>query len=114
MVSLDLLDDSIKAKILDRWKWMSESDKAHFINQMAICLSVWGSDEKGKKIAVEVLRTMMVNGTQTLADFGLYIDKVVSTKEAAERKEKVERASLIVEGYRIKNSLSSEPHHDLV
>ena len=114
VVSLDLLDDDVKLKILDRWRWMSESDKAHFINQLALALSVWGSDEKGKRIATEVLRLMMSNGTKTLADFGLYIEKAIGLKEISERKDKVERAALIIEGYRIKNSLSSEPHRELV
>jgi len=114
MVSLDFLDDEAKNRILTTWKSMTESDKAHFINQVALALSVWGSDEKGKRLVVEVLRLMTNNGTQTLADFGLYIDIVTGSKEANGLEEKIKRAATIIEGYRIKNALSSEPHRELV
>jgi hypothetical protein len=40
---LDFLEDKDKSRIVDIWKAMSESDKAHFINQVALALSVWGS-----------------------------------------------------------------------
>jgi hypothetical protein len=113
MVFLDVLDQVSENKILSIWKNMSENDKAHFINQVALALSVWGSDEKGKKVVVEVLRRMTTNGTNTLADFGLYVDQVVGSTGAAGLDDKIKRASIIIEGYRIKNSLSSEPHRDL-
>lgn len=113
MVSLDFLDEPSKARILSIWKNMSESDKAHFINQVALALSVWGSDERGKRIVVEVLRLMTNNGTSTLADFGLYVERILSLKEATGLDDKIRRASIIIEGYRIKNALSSEPHHEL-
>lgn len=113
MVSLDVLDDGTKEKVLSTWKSMSESDKAHFINQVALSMSIWGSDEKGRRLVVEILKLMMSNGTQTLADFGLYIDQVLRSREAAGLSDKIKRASLIIEGYRIKNALSSEPHREL-
>ncbi len=109
-MDLDFLDDESKADLVLVWKNMSESDKAHFINQVALALSVWGSEERGKQIVVEILHLMVVNGTSTLADFGLYIDRIKEN----ELGEKVKRASIIIEGYRIKNSLSSEPHQELV
>lgn len=113
MVSLDFLDDSSKGRIVGIWKSMSESDKAHFINQVALALSVWGSDEKGKRIVVEILRLMTNNGTSTLADFGLYVERVLGNSEVMGLDEKVKRASIIIEGYRIKNALPSEPHKEL-
>ncbi|MFH1785343.1 MAG: hypothetical protein ABH842_02860 [Candidatus Micrarchaeota archaeon] len=113
MVALDIIDEENKAKIVTMWKNMSEMDKAHFINQVALALSIWGSDEKGKKLVVEVLRYLSNNGTSTLADFGLYIEKVASTKDAQGMADKIKRASKIIENYRIKNSLSSEPHREL-
>jgi hypothetical protein len=113
MVSLDFLDDECKAKIVSIWKSMSESDKAHFINQVALALSIWGSDEKGKRVVVEVLKNMSHNGTNTLADFGLYVEQVLGAKEASGLNDKIKRAALIIEGYRIKNSLPSEPHREL-
>jgi hypothetical protein len=113
MVELDIIDEESKAKIITMWKNMSETDKTHFINQVALALSIWGSDEKGKQLVVEVLRALSNNGTKTLADFGLYIEKITSTKEAEGLTDKIERAEKIIEKYRIKNSMSSEPHRDL-
>ncbi len=109
----DYIDDKTKTKILAKWKKMSETDKAHFINQVAISMSVWGSDEKGKRLVLEVMRLMMVNGTNTLADFGLYVEKLTRSKVGTAKKKEVERASLILEGYRIKHGLSSIPHRDI-
>ncbi len=114
MVALDLLDDESKGRILDTWKKMSETDKGHFINQVALALSVWGSDRKGRMVVVEILRHMSHNETTTLADFGLYIEHALEAKAAVGLKNKIKRAALIVEGYRIKNSLPSEPHRELV
>lgn len=113
MVQLDFLDDISKSRIVSTWKAMSESDKMHFINQVALGLSVWGSDENGKKVVVEVLRLMTSNGTNTLADFGLYVEKVAAHPTAAGLSDKVRRAAVIIEGYRIKNALPSEPHKEL-
>lgn len=110
----DIISDQNKEKILGMWRGMSEGDKAHFINQVALALSVWGSDKKGKELVVEILRMMTSNGTNTLADFGLYIEKVIEISENDEMFDKVKRAALIIEGYRIKNALSSEPHRELV
>ncbi len=113
MVFLDILDEANENKIVALWKTMTESDKAHFINQVALALSIWGSDVKGKKVVVQVLRLMTNNGTSTLADFGLYVDRAVGTEGTAGLEDKIKRASLIIEGYRIKNALASEPHHEL-
>lgn len=113
MIPIDVLDDRVKERILIAWRDMTESDKAHFINQVALALSVWGSDEKGRSVVIEVLRLMMVDGTRTLADFGLYIDKVVGTRGAGGLDTRIRRASLIIEGYRVKNALSAQPHLDI-
>ena len=107
------IDDKVKVKLLDSWKNMSETDKTHFINQVALSMSIWGSDESGKRLVVEVLRMMAGNGSRTLADFGLYVDKLTETKAGSTKKSKIERAALILEGYRIKNGLSSIPHQDI-
>ncbi|MEM2909270.1 MAG: hypothetical protein QW590_00950 [Candidatus Bilamarchaeaceae archaeon] len=107
------IDDKAKQRILDVWKTMSEIDKAHFINQVAIAMSIWGSDEMGKRLVVEVIRLMCHNGTKTLADFGLYVEKLKELKAAAAKKNKIERAALILEGYRIKHNLPSIPHRDI-
>lgn len=109
----DYINDEIKDRILKKWKKMSETDKAHFINQVAISMSVWGSDEKGKRLVLEVMNLMMSNGTTTLADFGIYVEKLNKAKISAGKKKEIERASLILEGYRIKHGLSSIPHRDI-
>ncbi len=113
MVSLDFLDEQTKSRIVGIWKKMDDDDKAHFINQVALALSIWGSEEKGRRIVVEILGMMCSGGSDTLADFGLYIDKAGSLPQAAGLGEKIKRAAIILEGYRIKNGLPSEPHHAL-
>jgi len=113
MVSLDIIDEGSKAKIVGIWKAMDETDKGHFINQVALALSVFGNEEKGRRLVIGILGMMCNNGTNTLADFGLYIDRAVSLPDASGITDKVKRAAIILEGYRIKNGLPSEPHHDL-
>ncbi|MFH0737953.1 MAG: hypothetical protein V1827_04645 [Candidatus Micrarchaeota archaeon] len=111
---MDILNDESKDRIVSIWRGMSETDKAHFINQVALAMSVWGSDEAGRRLVVDVLGLMTSNGTSTLADFGLYIEGAISAKKATGMDEKIKRAAIIVEGYRIKNALPSEPHRELV
>ncbi len=106
-------DDETKSKLVGRWKTMSETDKTHFVNQASLALSIWGSDELGRRLVVDVLRSLIDNGSSTLADFGLYVDKLNKKNIAAVRLPKIKRASLILDGYRIKNELPSEPHHEL-
>ena len=113
VTSLDIVDNESKERIIEIWGNMTDGDKAHFINQVALALSVWGSDEKGKTLVVEILKLMTENGTSTLADFGLYIEKAIELDAADDLTEKIARASLIIEGYRIKNAMSSEPHLEL-
>ncbi|MEW6722318.1 MAG: hypothetical protein AB1324_03585 [Candidatus Micrarchaeota archaeon] len=113
MVFEDWIDDESKLRIVNIWRRMNESDKAHFINQVALALSVWGSDVRGKHMVVEVLRRMTNNGTSTLADFGLYVEKIIGGEQASGMEDKVRRAAMIIEGYRIKNALPSEPHKEL-
>jgi len=113
MVELDFIDDNGKTRIIGMWKGMSEADKAHFINQAALALSIWGDTEKGRRLIVETIRLMAGNGTNTLADFGLYVEKLNGIKEAGGMSDKIKRAVVIIEGYRVKNGLSSEPHREL-
>ena len=110
IASLDSLTDADKELVLNTWKNMSEIDKGHFINQVAIALSVLGSDASGRKVVLDVLKLMSKDKTSNLSDFGLYLQSVSSNKSIVE---KVKRASTILDGYRVKNALSSEPHRDL-
>lgn len=107
------IDDQVKEKLLKCWRSMSETEKMHFINQIAISLSVWGDDADGRKMAVEVLRFLAENGSNTLADFGLYVEDLLKTNIPESKKIKVKRASLVLEGYRIKQGLPSIPHRDI-
>lgn len=113
MVELDFVDMETKKRILNVWGKMTESDKTHFINQVALALSVWGSDVRGKRLVVEVLKHMGENGTKTLADFGIYARKIEKSRLARDRPKKMKRAVLVLEGYRIKHGLSSVPHKEL-
>lgn len=113
VLSLDFLDEETKERIITTWKKMSEADKAHFINQVALALSIWGSGDRGKRIVIDIMKVMSDDGTQTLADFGLYVDRALDMDTASGLDESIRRAALIIEGYRIKNALSSEPHRQL-
>lgn len=107
------VDPEIKSRVIERWKAMSESDKTHFINQVSLALSIWGSDDRGRRLIVDVLREMVSNGSKTLADFGLYLGALAETDMPDELRSKITRASLILDGYRIKNALPSEKHVEI-
>lgn len=110
----ELTDTETESRIIETWKAMDESDKGHFINQVALAMSIWGSDEEGRMMVVRVLKHMADNESNTLADFGLYIEKaLVSDDVRSMPLNKIRRASLIIEGYRIKNALSSVPHKEI-
>ena len=98
----------IKDGVVSRWKTMSETDKQHFINQVSLALSICGTEEGSKRMVAEVLKTLVQNGSETLADFGLYLD-AVSNPEYSTLLGKIRRASLVIEGYRIKHAMPSEP-----
>ncbi len=110
----NLIDEETQKTIIGTWHDMTEDDKGHFINQVALAMSIWGSNRKGRKMVVEVLRFMADNGTSTLADFGVYIERALIDDEGPKGSlNKIRRAATVIEGYRIKNALSSIPHRDL-
>jgi hypothetical protein len=113
MVDFNYLDLDEKRRVLDVWATMSESGKTHFINQVALALSVWGDDVRGKRLVIEVIRDMANNETKTLADFGIYAKKVEKNRLARDRSKKMKRAILVLEGYRIRHGLSSVTHKDI-
>jgi len=109
-----LVDSETEGLIIETWRDMSDADKGHFINQVALAMSIWGSDEEGRMMVVKILKHMTESETNTLADFGLYIERaLVNDAELGASLNKIRRASLIIEGYRIKNALSSVPHKEL-
>ncbi len=107
------VDDEVKLKLVNIWRDMNDQGKDHFINQVSLVLSVWGSDDTGKKLVVDVLHSLILDSSLDLSDFGLYISALLERKSiAAERLPRIKRALVILEGYRIKNSLPSEPHKE--
>jgi len=107
------LNEDLRKKVASSWQAISESEKDHFINQISLALIVWGSDDVGKKILVNVIENQFNDGSSNLADFGLYVRTLLKSADVAERKDKVYRAKGIIENYRMKNALPSEPHKDI-
>lgn len=107
------LNGDLKKKVASSWQTITESEKDHFINQISLALIVWGSDDTGKKILVKAIENQFNDGSSNLADFGLYIKTLLKHDEIADRKDKVQRAKGIIENYRMKNALPSEPHKDI-
>jgi len=105
-----------KRKAVEIWRGMSEGDKTHFINQVAIVLSTWGSDDDGKSMVVEVLDAMISDGSSNLVDFSLYLEKLLNSSHAGNEKtrQKIKRAIRILEDYRIRNALPGEAHREIV
>lgn len=113
MGAFEKLDSSTKKKMAEIWGKMDEEDKNHFVDQVALALSIWGCDDAGKLLVAKVISTLVGNGSKTLADFGLYIDEYLEGNSGEGRRGKMERASGIIARYRLKNALSSVPHKDL-
>jgi len=105
------LDTDLKKKVVDSWSKISEDERSHFINQISLLLSIYGSDEEGKRLTITIMEKMFSDGAHNLSDFGIYTGEV-EEKEVG-RADKLKRAALIIDGYRIKNSMSSEPHKDI-
>ena len=104
----DNFDQETKKKLVVIWKSMEDGDQEHFINQVALCLSIWGSDEKGKQIAVDTVRALLDDGSKNLADFGIYAGQAGKTG-AGEKTGQFKKAAGLLESYRFKHDLPSEP-----
>lgn len=116
MIPMDITgmtDEDTERRLVDTWRTMDEADKGHFINQVALALSIWGSDNGGRRMVVEVLRHMAGKETSTLADFGLFIEDALQPDTRKGMAGRIKRAAMIIEGYRIKNALSSVPHREI-
>ncbi|MEW6529150.1 MAG: hypothetical protein AB1391_04630 [Candidatus Micrarchaeota archaeon] len=104
---------NVKKKLVAIWKSMDAKDKDHFINQAALALSIWGNDEKGKDIVVEIIKNMLLDGSKNLADFALYLEfldeDLIKNKE-----DKLKKAMSLLENYRFKHGLPSEPSKDFL
>jgi hypothetical protein len=106
----------IKKKIVDIWKFMSEEDKEHFINQVALSLSMWGTDDEGKGIVARVMEILVSDGSKNLADFGIYIDKLMLIENDARiegKNDEIVKAIEVVDAYRIRYEMASEPQKSI-
>jgi hypothetical protein len=113
MGAFEKIDLSTKKKMVEIWGKMDDEDKNHFVDQVALALSIWGCDEAGKLLVANIMGTLVENGSKTLADFGLYIEEYLEGNSGEKRRGKMERASGIIARYRLKNALSSVPHKDI-
>jgi len=105
------VDENTKKKIVKVWERMEDKHKDFFVDQVALAMSIWGSDEMGKSFIAKILETMMEDGSENLSDFGLYVESVLG--EADKREDKVRKAGIIIDDYRMRNALSSVPHKEI-
>ncbi|MCP4646859.1 MAG: hypothetical protein GY852_03875 [bacterium] len=113
MGAFEKISGGTKKDMVRIWKDMDEEDKDYFVDQVALALSIWGGDSPGKTLVAKVLATLIEDGSENLADFGLYIEEYISSNGGEARKGKMERASGIIARYRLKNALSSVPHKEI-
>ncbi len=100
-----------KKEIVKIWAKMNAKDRDYFIDQVALALSIWGSDENGRKLVVGVLESMVADGSGNLSDFGLYVEQF-AIEEGGRNKKSMIRAGRIIDDYRLRNALSSVPHKE--
>lgn len=103
--------EATKKKMVKVWEKMDEKDRDFFVDQVALAMSIWGSDETGKSFIAKILEKMMEDGSENLSDFGLYVESIL--EEAEKRQDKVRRASIVIDDYRMRNALSSVPHKEI-
>ena len=107
----DNVDPETKARLVRVWERMGELDRDFFVDQVALALSIWGSDETGRDFVANILSRMMDEGSHNLSDFGLYVETAISDVKG--RHDKIRKAGIIIDDYRMKNALSSVPHKDI-
>lgn len=108
----ELVDVGTKREMVRLWKAMKQEDRDYFADQVALALSVWGSDEQGRTLVAKVLATLVKDKSENLADFGLYIEDYLEGNSKESRKEQMEKASGVITRYRLKNALTSVPHKE--
>ena len=113
MGAFEKIDVESKKEMVHIWEKMGAEDKDYFVDQVALALSIWGSDETGKILVGEVIATLVKDGSENLADFGLYIEEYLAEDGGKRRNGKIERANGIISRYRLKNALSSVPHKEI-
>ena len=91
---------NIKKKLIKIWKSMSETDKRHFTNQLALFFTILGVDDNSKQLALDIISKLVMDGSKNLSDFGLYL---------SQSNPSLKRAKLIIDDYRFRHNLSFEP-----
>ncbi|MEK6981304.1 MAG: hypothetical protein AABX38_00100 [Candidatus Micrarchaeota archaeon] len=110
----ELLDDATKKNSAKIWNGMKQLEKDQFVDQVSLTLSILGSDKDGPKFVTKILSNLVKDGSSNLNDFGLYIETIHDDdKFPEELNQKVHRALSVVEDYRIKHALASEPSKDI-
>ena len=113
MGAFEKIDVDTKREMTKIWGKMSASDREYFVDQVALALSIWGTDEKGTLLVARIMAKLVTDGSENLADFGLYIEDYIVGNSSEKRMDKLERASGIISRYRLKNALSSVPHKEI-
>jgi len=92
------------------WKGMDEEEKEHFVNQVALALSVLGDNKTGREAVAQAIKLLLLDGSTNLADIGLYLDKVAKGLRDRKLAHKIRKASLLLDSYRLRYDLSPVPH----
>ncbi len=105
----------VTKRLVKVWKSMTPQDKEHFVNQVALALSMWGDDVEGRKMVAKVLIEMMNDGSMNLADFGIYVRELLRHEnEFKDRLRKIRKAMVILDSYRLRYDLPSIPQKEIV
>ena len=105
---VDAMTDNDKQNLLDSWAQMVQRDRDYFLDQVALCMDIWGSDRIGRELVVRIMHYMSRDDAANLADFGLYVG-LLSEEVPDEVKRKISKAEVVMENYRHKYGLSDEP-----
>ncbi len=101
-----MFPEKLKKPLIKIWQEMSDEDKDHFINQVALFLTFYDKgkkEEEGKKLVVSALKELVESGCRNLADIGIFLAKR-NKKDSA-----FEKAVGAIVRYRFRFALPSEP-----
>ncbi len=92
------------------WKSMGEEDKEHFVNQVALALSVLGDGREGREAVAQSLKLLLQDGSKNLSDVGLYMEKILPAVKDRKLAHRIKKAALLLESYRLRYDLPPVPH----
>ena len=102
MGAFDSLPPQRKKKLIEAWKNMSQEDKAHFRNQIALALVLMGNTKTSKKTIAKIL-DYMIDHTNNLSEFGHWFNKYMS--KISRKPKNASKAGIMLEAYRMKYAL---------